>query len=81
MKAQEINTTIVDGYIGLLDNLSPNDKLELISKLTDSVKTDLKNKKSSFKKAFGAFDSEKSAEEIIEEIRSSRTFTRKIISL
>ena len=81
MKAQEINTTIVDGYIGLLDNLNPNDKLELISKLTDSVKTDLKNKKSSFKKAFGAFDSEKSAEEIIEEIRSSRTFTRKIISL
>jgi GTP cyclohydrolase III len=81
MKAQEINTTIVDGYIGLLDNLSPNDKLEIISKLTDSVRTDLKNKVSSFKKAFGAFDSEKSAEEIIEEIRSSRTFTRKIESL
>lgn len=81
MKTAEINTTIVDGYVGLLDNLSTNNKLELISKLTASVKTDLSNKKSSFKKAFGAFDSKKSAEEIIEEIRNSRVSTRQIESL
>lgn len=80
MKISEINTTIVDGYVGLLDNLSPSNKLDLISKLTASVKTDLTKKKSSFKKAFGAFDSKKSAEEIIEEIRSSRVFNRKIES-
>jgi hypothetical protein len=80
MRALEINTTIVDGYIGLLGNLSTNNKLDLISKLTDSVKTDLTNKKSSFKKAFGAFDSKKSAEEIIEEIRNSRVSTRQIES-
>ena len=49
MRAVEINTTIVDGYVGLLNNLSTNNKLDLISKLTDSVKTDLTNKKSSFK--------------------------------
>jgi len=76
MRTSEINTTIVDGYVGLLDNLSTNNKLDLISKLTASVKTDLTNKKSSFKKAFGAFDSKKSAEEIIEEIRNSRVSTR-----
>ncbi len=76
MKATEINTTIVDGYIGLLDNLSPDNKLDLISKLTVSVKTDLNEKKSSFKKAFGAFVSKKSAEKIIEEIRNSRVSTR-----
>lgn len=76
MRTAEINTTIVDGYVGLLDNLSTNNKLDLILKLTDSVKTDLANKKSSFKKAFGAFDSKKSAEEIIEEIRNSRVATR-----
>jgi hypothetical protein len=76
MKAAEINTTIIDGYIELLDNLSPSNKLDLISKLTASVKTDLNSKKSSFKKAFGAFDSKKSAEKIIEEIRSSRVSTR-----
>lgn len=80
MKTTEINTTIVDGYVGLLDNLSTNNKLDLITKLTASVKTDLSNKKSSFKKAFGAFDSKKSAEEIIEEIRNSRVSKRQIES-
>lgn len=73
-------TTIVNGYIGLLDNLSPNDKLDLISKLTASVKADLADKKSSFKRAFGAFDSKKTAEEIIDEIRSSRVSNRQIES-
>ncbi len=80
MRKAEINTTIVDGYVGLLDNLSTNNKLDLISKLTDSVKSDLKNKKSSFKKAFGGFDSKKSAEVIIEEIRNSRISTRQVES-
>lgn len=80
MKTTEINTTIVDGYVGLLDNLSTSNKLDLISKLTASVKTDLTNKKSSFKKAFGAFDTKKNASAMIEEIRNSRTFTRQIES-
>ena len=80
MRAVENNSTIVDGYVGLLDNLSTNNKLDLISKLTASVKTDLTNKKPSFKKAFGAFDSKKSSEEIIEEIRNSRVSTRQIES-
>ena len=78
MKA--IENTIVNGYVGLLDNLSTLNKLDLISKLTASVKIDLTNKKSSFKKAFGAFDSKMSAEEIIEEIRNSRISTRQIES-
>lgn len=80
MRTAEMNTTIVDGYIGLLDNLSTSNKLDLISRLTASVKTDLKNKKSLFKNAFGAFDPKKSAEEIIDEIRSSRVFKRHIES-
>lgn len=80
MKTAEINNTIVDGYIRLLDNLSPTNKLDLISRLTASVKIDLTDKKSSFKKAFGAFDSKQSAEDIIEEIRNSRVFTREIES-
>ncbi len=70
--------TLIEGYADLLENLSTGDKLDLISKLTASVKTDLTNKKSLFKEAFGAFDSEQSAEEIIEEIRSSRVFNRNI---
>lgn len=81
MRTSEINTTIIDGYVELLDNLSTSNKLDLISKLTTSIKTDLTNKKSSFKKAFGAFESKKTAEEIIDEIRSSRVSTREIESL
>lgn len=75
-----VENVIVDGYLGLLENLSPSNKLDLISKLTASVKTDLTSKKSLFKKAFGAFESKNSAEEIIEEIRSSRVFNREIES-
>jgi hypothetical protein len=73
-----MNATVVDGYIGLLDTLSANDKLDLIAKLSDSVKIDLMQKKSLFKKAFGAFQSSKTAEEIIDEIYSSRTLNRQI---
>ena len=40
MKVIELNTIIVDGYVELLDNLSTNNKLDLISKLTAPVKTD-----------------------------------------
>jgi len=78
MSFTETNTTIIDGYVELLENLSPDNKLDLISKLSASVKTDLVDKKSNFKKSFGAFVSEKTAEEIIEEIRNSRLFTREI---
>lgn len=80
MKTATIGNMIVDGYIGLLANLSPNEKLDLIARLTTSVKTDLINKQSLFKKSFGAFDSVKSAEEIIAEIHSSRLSTRQIES-
>ena len=78
MNTIEFNSKIVEGYLGLLNNLSPSNKLDLIARLTASVKSDLKPKKSSFKKAYGAFESSKSAEEIIDEIRESRVFTRQI---
>ena len=76
MKTIDINTTLIEGYMQLLDNLSPNNKLDLISKLTLSVKTDIADKKKSFYKAFGAWDSKQSADEIINDIRNSRTFNR-----
>ena len=78
MESTAINTTVIDGYTELLGGLSTSHKLELISKLSNLVKHDLEDKKSSFKKSFGALDTEKTAEEIIEEIRNSRVSTRKI---
>jgi hypothetical protein len=81
MNTGQTNAIIIDGYVGLLDSLSVNDKLDLIVKLTDLVKTDITNKESLFKQAFGAFESEQSAEEMINEIRNSRVSTRHIESL
>lgn len=78
MKAIDINTTLIEGYLRLLDNLSPSNKLDLISKLTTSVKTDITDRKKYFYKAFGAWESKKSADQIINDIRDSRTFNRQI---
>jgi hypothetical protein len=78
MRTVNSNLSIIDGYMRLLSNLSPNNKLDLIAKLTAAVKTDLSDKPSRFKMAFGGFESSKTAEEIVEEIRSSRTFNRQI---
>ncbi|GAB4018725.1 hypothetical protein GCM10028773_19330 [Spirosoma koreense] len=71
---------MINGYVGLLANLSTEDKLDLIAQLTTSVKADLGKKRSMFKAAFGALESDKSAEEIINEIRTSRVFNRTIES-
>jgi hypothetical protein len=76
----DIDQTIVDGYFRLLDNLSPDSKLDLISKLTLSIKSNFADKKNTMRKSFGAFKSTQTAEELIKEIRSSRTFTREIES-
>lgn len=81
MKTTDINTSLIEGYLKMLDNLSPSNKLYLISKLTQSVKTDLTDKKSSFYQAFGAWESSKTADEIIKEIKESRTFNREIEQL
>jgi hypothetical protein len=78
MKTTDINTTLIEGYLRLLDNLSPSNKLDLISKLTLSVKTDITDRKNSFYKAFGAWESKQTADEIMNDIRNSRTLNRQI---
>ncbi len=49
------NITIIEGYLRPLDNLSPGNKLDLISKLIVSVKSNITNK-SILSKSFGAFN-------------------------
>jgi len=56
--------------------MSAQNKLDLISKLTNTVKTDIE--KSDFYKAFGGWDEKQSAEELIDIIKGSRTFNRTI---
>lgn len=70
---------IVATYSGLLEGLSSESKNELIVSLSKSLKSEKKTKERNFYKSFGAFASEKSAEEIIAEIKSNRKFRRKEI--
>ncbi len=70
---------IVEVYSGLLEGLSSEIKIELIESLSKSLKTKKKNSESKLYKSFGAFASEKSAEEIVTDIKSSRKFRKKVI--
>ncbi|CAN5420631.1 hypothetical protein BH20BAC1_BH20BAC1_01210 [soil metagenome] len=70
---------IVETYSLLFEGLSSESKAELIESLSKSLKSEKKNKEINFYKSFGAFASEKSAEEIIAEVKSSRKFRRKEI--
>ena len=71
---------IVENYFGLIDSLNSLSKLELIEKLTKSLKSETKTKENDFYKSFGAFSDEKESDEINTEIKLSRKFRKKEIS-
>ncbi|MNK19099.1 hypothetical protein D3C87_373170 [compost metagenome] len=68
---------IIKTYSNLLENLSSIGKRELLERLTKSLKREKKLKEKDFFNSFGAFSEEKSAEEIISEIKESRKFREK----
>ncbi|QBN19848.1 hypothetical protein [Flavobacterium nackdongense] len=70
---------IVEAYSLLLEGLPSLSKIELIEKLSKSLQKDKVAKESSFFKSFGAFASEKTAEEITAAIKLSRKFKSKEI--
>jgi len=70
---------IVENYSGLFEGLSSDSKIELIESLSKSLNSEKKFVDKAFYKSFGAFASDKSAEEIIAEIKSSRKFRKKEI--
>ena len=73
------NKIMVDDYYGLLRNLSKETKIKLIAKLSNSIIEDNTSENENVvDNFFGAFKSNKNAEEIIKEIRESRTFNRTI---
>ncbi|HEY4286378.1 MAG TPA: hypothetical protein VGN00_04700 [Puia sp.] len=75
------NTHIIDGYMSFLDTLSPGAKLDLIAKLTQSLKSELKPKEGLIKSSFGAWSGAESAQEIVKGIRDSRSINREIEEL
>ncbi len=72
------NTALIDNYFGLLSSLSRENKIKLIAKLSNSIVDEVSEREDVVDKFFGAFKSDKSAEEIVNDISGSRTFNRKI---
>jgi len=71
------NRNIVDAYSSLFEGLDVTTKSKIVKKLTDSIKRSEGNHDDDkFFEAFGAFESEKSAEEIVSDIKSSRVFRK-----
>lgn len=75
METVNFSNAVIEAYLALLKNLSQEDKLELISKLSQSMKKK-ELEKNELSELFGAFRSEKTAEQQIEEIRQARVFNR-----
>ena len=65
---------IVNTYSELFESLSSVSKLELLARLAKSIKKGRKSNEKDFFSSFGAFASDKPAEEIIKDIRESRKF-------
>jgi hypothetical protein len=70
---------IIETYSGLFEGLSALNKKALIERLTQLLSVEDASKESAFYATFGAFGSDKSAEEIVSEIKESRKFRRKEI--
>lgn len=77
MSTNDPNTLLIENYFSFLEKLSSDDKLELISMLSESMKSTKKPKKKvPLSSLYGAWVSEKSADEIIAEIKTARNFNR-----
>jgi hypothetical protein len=79
LSSQYIN--LADYYFEFLKNLNPDSKLDLISKLSQSLKQRGEATEVSLQSLFGAYKSDETADEIIEQLRASRVFNRNIETL
>ncbi|HNP96518.1 MAG TPA: hypothetical protein PKJ63_12845 [Cyclobacteriaceae bacterium] len=77
MKATDLKFNLVDSYLGLLKSLSPDSRLELIAKLSDSLKGSKKPSDKPLKELYGAFKTKKTADQIISDLKKGRNFDRK----
>ncbi|RDC66405.1 hypothetical protein [Adhaeribacter pallidiroseus] len=64
MKAVDLDTKLVNSYLEILKKLSPANKLDLIAKLTQSVKSDLRVKDDAFEQTFGTWENSESTKEL-----------------
>ena len=81
MNLSSQHISLADYYFGFLKNLNPDSKLDLISKLSQSLKKSDETPQVSLQSLFGAYKSEETADEIIEQLRASRVSNRNIKTL
>lgn len=82
MKTADIDTKLIDSYFTLLKSLSPDNKLELIARLSESMKTtERKEKEISLDALYGSWASDQTAYELIAELKAARNFSRKRLAL
>jgi hypothetical protein len=81
MKSTDIDTTLINSYFTLLKSLSPNNKLELIARLSNSLKKTKKVKDNSWKSLYGSLELDQSADDFVAELKNDRKFSRKTIVL
>jgi hypothetical protein len=62
------NKNIIESYASMFEGLDSFTKLELIERLSKSLKKEKNSKEKAFFNSFGAFPEDKPAEEIIENI-------------
>ena len=72
------NSRLLNSYWGSIESLHTSWKLDLIEKLTQSIRQNLQQDSNTMKNAFGAWASDRSAEQIILELRNSRSTNRQI---
>ena len=72
-----VSNKIMNNYFRYMRNWDTETKKDLIHKLTESIDSDLQNK-NDFSSCFGAWDDNRSAEEIIADLRSDRVNTDEI---
>lgn len=77
----QVEKNIIKSYTKLFEGLNPLIKLELLEDLKKSVRKNKASTEEEFYKSFGAFDSNKSAEELIKEIKEDRKFKIKDLKL
>lgn len=61
---------IIDTYSALFENLTPMSKIELIERLSKSLKVEGEKKEKKFYNSFGSFGSDRSVEDIMSGIKS-----------
>jgi hypothetical protein len=78
---KSVDTSAIDSYFALLKSLSHNAKLELISRLSQSMQSKKPTEDVSWKSLFGALELDIPVEDFIQELKTDRKFNSKSINL